>query len=128
MTAWLRLSISQHSLTDAIVAQNDAMALGARKAFQDLADQELRERWTSLPYVGCDGAPKTGQAWVRSGMLAATVVTPPITAPAIEMLVRALQAGTRPPQRYAEAAACVSPLPQLSVQTTKTRFISAGKH
>jgi ribose transport system substrate-binding protein len=128
VTGWLRLSTSQHSFTDAIVAQNDAMAVGAKKAFQDLADHELRERWTSLPYLGCDGVPKTGQAWVRSGMLTATVITQSVTGPAVEMLVRALQTGTLPPERTLKHPHSFPAVEQLSVQAPKTRFTSAGKH
>ena len=75
------------------------MAIGARKAFQDLADGGLRERWLSLPYLGCDGMPNTGQEWVRSGLLAATIVIPANTGQALEMLVNALRQGTMPPER-----------------------------
>jgi ribose transport system substrate-binding protein len=41
------------------------MAMGAKKAFQELVDPDTRERWLDVPYIGCDGVPKTGQAWVR---------------------------------------------------------------
>ena len=43
-----------------------------------------------LPFLGCDGLPKTGQAWVRSGILTATVFVPPNAGQAIEMLIDAL--------------------------------------
>jgi ribose transport system substrate-binding protein len=99
VSSWLRLSTSQHSVCDAIACQDDSMAIGARKAFQELADGALRERWLGLPYLGCDGMPETGQAWVKSGMLAATVVIPANTGQAIEMLVHALQTGDIPPAR-----------------------------
>ena len=98
VTSWLRLSTSQQSHVDVIVAQNDAMAAGAKKAFQQFSSEgEGRDRWVSLPFLGVDGVPKTGQAWVRSSVLAATVVCPPLTAPAMELLVRALQTGAMPP-------------------------------
>ena len=42
------------------------MAIGARKAFEELPNEADRERWLELPFTGCDGLPKTGQAWVRS--------------------------------------------------------------
>ena len=67
------------------------MAIGARKAFEELTNESEKERWLSLPYTGCDGLPKTGQAWVRSGMLAATVFVPPNAGEAIEMLFNAFQ-------------------------------------
>jgi hypothetical protein len=43
--------------------------------------------------------PKTGQAWVRSGLLAATVVVQPNTGQAIEMLANALRGSAKPPER-----------------------------
>ncbi len=99
ITAWLRLSTSQQSHIDVIVAQNDAMAAGAKKAFQQFSyEGEGRDRWVSLPFLGVDGVSKTGQAWVRSSVLAATVVTPPMAGTALEMLVRALQTGAMPPE------------------------------
>ena len=97
--SWLRLSTSQQTLCDAVACQDDSMAIGARKAFQELGDAGLRERWLSLPYLGCDGMPKTGQAWVKSGLLAATVVIPANTGQALELLVSALQQGGFPPAR-----------------------------
>jgi hypothetical protein len=42
--------------------------------------------------------PKTGQAWVRSSVLTATVIAPPLAGTALEMLVRALQTGAVPPE------------------------------
>lgn len=97
ISAWLRLSTSQQAHMDVIIAQNDAMAMGARKAFHELQDINARDRWLKLPYLGCDGVPKTGQAWVKSGSLAATVVTPPLAGQAIGMLTSALQTGVMPP-------------------------------
>lgn len=75
------------------------MAMGARKAFQELPSEAEREHWLRLPFLGCDGLPKTGQAWVRNGWLTATVEVPPNTSEALEMLVQALRAGTQPPER-----------------------------
>ena len=99
VSAWLRLSTSRTLQMDAIIAQDDSMAMGARKAFQEIANIEQRERWLSLPFTGCDGMPKTGQAWVRDGLLAATVVVPANGGLAVEMLVNVLQSGVAPPER-----------------------------
>jgi ABC-type sugar transport system substrate-binding protein len=79
VTNWLRLSTFQQARIDLIVAQNDAVAMGATKALQQFAaDDSEKDRWRSIPLLGCDGLPKTGQAWVRSGILRATIITPPI--------------------------------------------------
>jgi ribose transport system substrate-binding protein len=98
VTSWLRLSTSQQADINLVVAQNDAMAMGAKKAFQQFADGDSeKDRWLSMPLLGCDGLPKTGQAWVRKGILAATIITPAIAGQGMDMLVHALQTQA-PPQ------------------------------
>jgi ribose transport system substrate-binding protein len=97
--SWLKLTTSQKTTLDLIGAQDDSMAIGARKAFEELPNEVDRERFLKLPFTGCDGLPKTGQAWVRSGLLAATVFVPPNTGQAIEMFVQAIQQKKRPPER-----------------------------
>lgn len=99
VSSWLRLCTSREMEINLIAGQDDSMALGARKAFQEQTSTTERERWLSLPYTGCDGLPQTGQAWVRSGLLSATVVNPPNTGMALDMLVRAVQTGAQPPER-----------------------------
>jgi ribose transport system substrate-binding protein len=97
--SWLKLTTSQKTTLDLIGAQDDSMAIGAHKAFEELSNEVDRERFLKLPFTGCDGLPKTGQAWVRSGLLAATVFVPPNTGQAIEMFVQAIQQKKRPPER-----------------------------
>jgi ribose transport system substrate-binding protein len=97
--SWLKLATSQRAAIDLVGAQDDSMAIGARKAFEELPNESDRERWLNLPFTGCDGLPKTGEAWVRSGLLAATVFVPPNTGQAIEMLVDAMQNGKKVPER-----------------------------
>ena len=91
------------------------MAVGARKGFEELPDTD-RERWLKLPFTGCDGLPKTGQAWVRSGLLAATVFVPPNTGQAIEMFVQATQQGKHLPERVLTVPSSIPPLNALSVR------------
>src|ERR1700751_2113197 len=64
--SWLKLTTSQKSTIDAIAAQDDSMAMGARKAFQELPNERDRERGLKLPFIGCDGLPNTVQGWVPS--------------------------------------------------------------
>lgn len=97
--SWLKLTTSQKAAMDLVSAQDDSMAMGARDAFKELTNEDERERWLKLPFTGCDGLPKTGQAWVRSGLLVATVFVPPNTGQAIEMLVDAMQNRKMPPER-----------------------------
>lgn len=112
--SWLKLTTSQRAAVDLISAQDDSMAMGARDAFKELTNEDERERWLKLPFTGCDGLPKTGQAWVRSGVLAATVFVPPNAGQAIEMLVEALQNKKRPPERVMTAPVSIPALDALS--------------
>jgi ribose transport system substrate-binding protein len=111
--SWLKLSTSQKANMDLVAAQDDSMAIGARKAFQELPSEIDRDRWLALPFLGCDGLPNTGQAWVRSGLLAATIFIPPNTGQAMEMLADALITGRIPPERALTNALSVPPLESL---------------
>ena len=91
LSAWLRLKTSEGFRPVAIAAQNDAMAVGARRAVR-----AQRREWASLPFLGCDGLPEGGQALVARGELTATIVTPPPSGPAVRLVARTL-AGERPP-------------------------------
>ncbi len=98
VSSWLRLSTSRSTPIGLVAAQDDAMAMGAREAFQQLADEQERARWLSLPFTGCDGQPATGQAWVRDKLLTATIYLSPLTGMAMEILVAAIRSGTQPPE------------------------------
>ena len=99
VSSWLKLSTSQQTPVDVITAQNDAMALGARKAFQEIGETAARDRWLALPFLGVDGIPKTGQTWVLRGLLRATVIVPPDAGKAVEALAHAVQTGSMPPEK-----------------------------
>jgi ribose transport system substrate-binding protein len=111
--SWLKLSTSQKATIDLVAAQDDSMAIGARKVFEDLPTEIEREHWLSIPYLGCDGLPKTGAAWVRSGLLTATIFVPPNTGQAIEMLVDGMQNGKDIPERALTSATSIPPLEAL---------------
>jgi ribose transport system substrate-binding protein len=111
--SWLKLTTSQKAVVDAVGAQDDSMAIGARKAFEELPNQSDRERWLKLPFTGCDGLPKTGQAWVRSGTLAATIFVPPNAGQAIEMLVEGMLRGKTVPERVLTPVTSVPPLGEI---------------
>jgi len=111
--SWLKLTTSQKAIVDLVGAQDDSMAIGARKAFQEVINETDRERWLRLPFTGCDGLPKTGQAWVRSGLLAATVFSPPNTGLAIEMLLQNIQYGKELQERALVAPSSIPALNEL---------------
>ncbi len=96
---WLSLSTSRTTAIQLVAAQNDNMAMGARKAFIEKATGETRERWSNLFYTGCDGCPGQGEKWVRDGSLHASVVLPSSTGLALEMMARALDTSQQPAER-----------------------------
>ena len=107
---WLELSISKEMHVGAVVAQNDAMALGARRAFDELPIGATRDRWLKIPFMGCDGLPGTGQAAVRRGQLSATIVIPANAGQAIEVLASSLRTGEQPPVCINTAASSYPPI------------------
>src|ERR1035437_10200449 len=88
VSSFLRLSTSRQAQVEALCAQDDSMAMGARKAFEEC--RELREQWQKMPFLGCDGLPKTGQEWVRGKLLTATIFIPSNADLAIEMIVKSI--------------------------------------
>ncbi len=123
VSAWLRLSTSRALQMDAIIAQDDSMAMGARKAFQEITDSRQRDHWLSLPFTGCDGLPKTGQAWVRSGALAATVVVPANAGLALEMIAKTVLSGTLPAERTFTDVRSYPSIPDLAASYSKKRHV-----
>ncbi len=113
VSSWLRLRTSQESHIDLVAAQDDSMAMGAKKAFSEIPADE-RARWLKIPVTGCDGMPRTGQSWVRNGSLAATILIPPNTDIAIEMLVDAIKNGTSLPDRKVTEAQSIPALSELA--------------
>jgi len=97
--SWLALTTSRDLHVGMIVCQNDDMAMGARRAFGELADVRARDGWLALPITGCDGLAKTGQSWVERGWLTATIVTPPLAGHAMQLLAKAIKTGSQPAER-----------------------------
>jgi ribose transport system substrate-binding protein len=124
VSSWLRLRTSQEMRIDLVGAQDDSMAAGARKAFAEIAAGE-RERWLQIPFTGCDGLPNTGQSWVRSGLLAATIYIRPNADLALEMLAEAIRSGSQPPERKLIAPESLPSIEELAARKAKN---SAGKH
>jgi ribose transport system substrate-binding protein len=96
--SWLRLIAAQKVRIDLIVAQNDAMGMGARKAIHEIILDADRDQWLGIPIIGCDGVPRTGLTWVRTGQLAATVIVPPSAGEALTLMTKALLSGSAVPE------------------------------
>lgn len=127
VSSWLRLSTSMQAKLELVCAQDDSMAVGAKKAFQDLPESAARERWMNVLFTGCDGMPKTGQAWVRRGLLAATVIVPPNTGQAMEMLMRSIQSGSVPVERTLTVPRSFPSVEELcKIEAEKSRAMGAA--
>ena len=114
ISSWMRLNLANKGGIDLVGAQNDAMAIGARKAFEDTSQSEERENWLRLPYTGVDGLPKTGQTWVRTGSLKATVIVPANAGQAISMIAEAIKSSSGVPERSYTVPTSFPPLEKLA--------------
>jgi ribose transport system substrate-binding protein len=123
VASWLRLSTSRQSQIDVVAAQDDSMAIGARKAFQELPSGE-RDRWMSLPLLGVDGVPDTGQTWVRNGQLTATIIVPANAGQALEKLTQAIQSGSTPSQKILIAPVSFPAVEKLESRLPKSQSAS----
>ena len=78
-----------------VVAQNDAMAIGARTALEAFAAEIDRPELARVPMVGIDGHPDVGRRLVDEGKLAATIIQLSSGGPAVEWASKVL-AGQNP--------------------------------
>jgi ribose transport system substrate-binding protein len=106
VTNWLGLTTSHTSPVKLVAAQNDSMAMGARRAFSERMIGRARDHWGRLPYIGCDACPQSGQKWVQQGLLTASILLPPSAGRALELMAKAVQS----PQSVSERTQ-LSPLP-----------------
>lgn len=120
VASWLRLSTSRDTKIAAVCAQDDSMAIGARKAFEECFAKD-RSVWERIPFLGCDGLPKTGQEWVRQGRLTATVSIPPNAGQAIELMLKSIQTGSHPAERTFTAASSVPAVEALANRAARAR-------
>lgn len=115
--SWLALSTSRQLNIGMIACQNDAMAIGARKAFLDLSNLNERDGWLRLPITGCDGVPKAGQSWVREGLLTATVICPPVMGHALTVMAKSIRSGMQPEERTVIPAVSYPAFEELQAKT-----------
>lgn len=71
---------------DLFVCQNDPMAAGVRAALDNQAAALGVGGIAAIPIIGCDGLPDEGQRMVRARQITATVVMPPTSPQALELL------------------------------------------
>jgi ribose transport system substrate-binding protein len=103
VSSWLKLRGTSSGSIDLVGAQNDSIAMGARKAI--LAH---RPEWAKVPFTGVDGLKEEGALLVKQGVLAATIAKPPNAGKGVELAARALRGEPMPPS---------ATLPVLSIPT-----------
>jgi len=121
---WLGLATSHRLPVGVFTAQNDNMAIGARRAFEHHTSDAERDRWAHVPFTGCYASSRKGREWVRQGILAASVSVPPNTGMAIEMFVRWFEEGKEPPEETTLAPVSVPALEELAGK--RSRALAAG--
>jgi ABC-type sugar transport system substrate-binding protein len=95
MRSWMRL-FDGHALPPFVVgAQNDAMAVGALRAYEIHSGVRFLAS-SSARFTGCDGSPSFGKRFVEQNRLAATVLVPPTTGRAVTVIASLLGGGPPP--------------------------------
>jgi ABC-type sugar transport system substrate-binding protein len=108
--SWLRLKRFEKEVQiDVVACQNDAMAVGARRALT-LAGPDL----SRVPLTGVDGLEDSGQRLVRTGQLTATVIVPSNTGPAIKIVANALRSGSAVEEEVLLPPVSYPDIPQLT--------------
>jgi ribose transport system substrate-binding protein len=125
-SSWLRLSTSRDNVIAAVCAQDDSMAMGARKAFEECFAKQP-ELYAKLPFLGCDGLPKTGQEWVRRGQLTATVCIPANAGQAMELMMKSIETGMQPPDRTFTPCKSIPEIESLQEKSLSLRSRAAGR-
>lgn len=80
---------------DLVVCQNDPMAAGVSAALANQAKLLGFAEIAKIPVIGCDGLPDEGQKMVRAKKIDATVVMPPSSPEALEILSKYWNEGVR---------------------------------
>ena len=110
----LRQMYAAHLTAQGFAVEEAEDTAGARKAFEEITDVRLRDKWLAKPFLGIDGMPKTGQSWVMRGLFAATIITPPNSGEAIKMLAESLRSHVMPPEKSLTPAKSFPALEELA--------------
>lgn len=97
VSAWLRLATSRAEKYNLVAGQTHELAIGARKAFQDIGDLDQQRRWLELPFLGI-GVASQVKPLVESRTLAAAVITSVTMEIALRLLAHSLESQSHPPE------------------------------
>ena len=95
--AWLRLATSRAEKFDLVAGQTHELALGARKAFQNMDDERQKKIWLDLPFIGI-GIAQQVEPLVNKRTLAAAVVSSLTMELALRILLDAFKTRVQPPE------------------------------
>ncbi len=96
----LRLVSSSEPKFNLVAGQTHELALGARKAFQNIENPEQRKKWLAVPFIGI-GISNQVKPLIHARALAAAVVTSVTMELALRILARAMETKVQPPVRSA---------------------------
>jgi ABC-type sugar transport system substrate-binding protein len=85
---WIASPLRHQSPLHAVVAQDDVMAMAARRVLDRAAQELARADLKGIPVIGGDGLPGMGRRWVDEGALTATVSVTLPGRTAVELLWR----------------------------------------
>ena len=111
MKEWLQIFGTRALPAFGVAAQNDAMAMGARRALIEWAQVRSGFSTARVPIVGCDGTPTFGQRLTRQKEISATVIMPPTAGKAVEDIAAMVVSGR--PRPEAEVTLGPSSFPDL---------------
>jgi ABC-type sugar transport system substrate-binding protein len=86
--SWLEMVVPSRLQLGVVACQNDAMGVGAWRALTRIARELARPELARVPVTGAGGIAHEGRKDVDEGRLAATIVLPSSTGPALELLAR----------------------------------------
>jgi len=113
--AWLKLATSRAEKFGAVAGQTHELALGARKALQTVEDQEQKQKWLAMPFIGI-GIARQVKPLVASHVLTAAVITSVTMDIALKTLVRAIETQVQPPERTVVEASSLPDLEKLAAR------------
>lgn len=117
-TAWLRLATSRAEKFDLVAGQTHELALGVKKASQNIDNEEQKKRWLEVPFIGI-GISGHVNSLVEGRVLTAAVVTSVTMGLALRMLVRALQTRVQPRERTVVEASSLPDLEKLAPKRSR---------
>jgi ABC-type sugar transport system substrate-binding protein len=113
--AWLRLATSRAEKFEMVAGQTHELAVGARKALQNIENPEQQKKWLGAPFIGI-GIASQVRPLVDGRILTAAVITAVTMDLALKILVRAIETQVQPPERSVVEASSFPDLEKLAAK------------